>query len=193
MQLVSFSKKPAQFDSIARSDVHQFRRRVRRDHYVYQGNFAGFTIWDVSNPAKPVIAAVVPCITSQGDPSIVGNLLFVSAEGDGQPQRLRRRAACRTRRITWRACASYDVSNPTAPQAHQERADVQRVAHAHRHPRARRTRASSTSTCRGSRARGRRRSSPAARTERIPRTRRTRCIGSTSSRCRSRIPSRPRW
>ena len=27
--------------------------------YVYQGNFAGFSIWDVGNPAKPVNVAVV--------------------------------------------------------------------------------------------------------------------------------------
>ena len=52
-------------------------------HYAYQGNFAGFTVWDVSNPAKPAVASVVQCITSQGDPSIVGNLLFISAEGAG--------------------------------------------------------------------------------------------------------------
>jgi hypothetical protein len=37
----------------------------------------------VSNPVKPKVASVVSCITSQGDPSIVGNLLFVSAEGGG--------------------------------------------------------------------------------------------------------------
>src|SRR5512146_607875 len=72
IRLVSFSPKPPQFDSVAglrfiNSDL------AFRDHYVYQGNFAGFTVWDVKNPAKPVIAAVVPCITAQGDPSIVGH------------------------------------------------------------------------------------------------------------------------
>ena len=35
----------------------------------------GIQIWDVSNPAKPSMVSVVPCITSQGDPSIYGNLL----------------------------------------------------------------------------------------------------------------------
>ena len=53
MRLVSFSKKPAAVRHGARPDVHQLRPRVRHGHYVYQGNFAGFTIWDVSNPAKP--------------------------------------------------------------------------------------------------------------------------------------------
>ena len=73
MRLVSFSKKPAQFDTVRgltfiNSDL------AFGSHYAYQGNFAGFTIWDVSNPAKPVVMSAVDCITSQGDPTIVGNL-----------------------------------------------------------------------------------------------------------------------
>jgi hypothetical protein len=80
MDLVSLTKKPAEFDSVrgltfANSDL------AFRGNYVFQGNFAGFTIWDVSNPAKPVVASVIRCATSQGDPSIYGGLLFVSAEG----------------------------------------------------------------------------------------------------------------
>src|SRR5690242_13496246 len=67
MRLVSFSPKPAEFDTTAgftfiNSDI------AFRDHYVYQGNFAGFMIWDVANKAKPKLVATVPCITSQGDP-----------------------------------------------------------------------------------------------------------------------------
>ena len=82
LKLVSFSKKPPAFDSTAglrfiNSDL------AFRDHYVYQGNFAGFMIWDVKNPAKPVLVATEQCITAQGDPSIVGHLLFISAEGGG--------------------------------------------------------------------------------------------------------------
>ena len=82
MRLVSFSPKPTEFDSTAgltfiNSDL------AFGGNYVYQGNFSGFTIWDVSNPAKPVRVSVYPCVTSQGDPSIYGNLLFISAEGAG--------------------------------------------------------------------------------------------------------------
>jgi hypothetical protein len=82
MRLVSFTPKPAQFDTVRgltfiNSDL------AFGTHYVYQANFAGFTIWDITDPAKPTIASVTECITSQGDPSIVGNLLFISAEGAG--------------------------------------------------------------------------------------------------------------
>ena len=67
MRLVSFSRKPAQFDTtrgltFINSDL------AFGGKYVYQGNFAGFTIWNVSDPAKPQVLYVVSCITSQGDP-----------------------------------------------------------------------------------------------------------------------------
>ena len=58
MRLVSFSPKPAQFDS-ARGLTFINSDLAFGTHYVYQGNFAGFTVWDVSDPAKPVVAAVV--------------------------------------------------------------------------------------------------------------------------------------
>ena len=82
MRLVSFTPKAALFDStrgltFVNSDL------AFKDKYVVQGNFAGFTIWDVSDATRPKLVSTVSCITSQGDPTIVGNLLFVSAEGDG--------------------------------------------------------------------------------------------------------------
>src|SRR5205823_10651818 len=51
MRLVSFTPKPAPFDTVrgltfVNSDL------AFRGNYVYQGNFAGFSIWDVSNPSK---------------------------------------------------------------------------------------------------------------------------------------------
>ena len=82
MRLLATAPKAAAFDSISGLTFVNSDLAFRGDH-VYQGNFAGFTIWDVSNPADPAIVSVVPCITSQGDPTIIGNLLFVSAEGGG--------------------------------------------------------------------------------------------------------------
>ena len=82
MHLVSFSPKPAVFDT-ARGLTFINSDLAFGDKYVYQGNFAGFTIWDVSDPVKPKVVSAVSCITSQGDPSIYGNLLFLSAEGGG--------------------------------------------------------------------------------------------------------------
>jgi hypothetical protein len=82
MRLLSSMPKPVEFDSVRgltfiNSDL------AFRGTTVYQGNFAGFTIWNVADPSHPEMLSVTPCITSQGDPSIIGNLLFVSAEGGG--------------------------------------------------------------------------------------------------------------
>ncbi len=114
MRLVSFSRKGAALDSIRgltfiNSDI------AFRDHYVYQGNFSGFMIWDVKNPAKPVLVSTVACVTSQGDPSIIGHLLFVSAEGGGN------RNDCAKGGVQDPAdhmtgVRIYDVSDPRAPK-----------------------------------------------------------------------------
>ncbi|CAN5891088.1 hypothetical protein BH11GEM2_BH11GEM2_00590 [soil metagenome] len=114
MRLVSFTPKPAEFDTVrgltfVNSDL------AFKGKYVYQGNFAGFSIWDVSAPGRPVKVAVVPCITSQGDPSIYGNLLFISAEGNGN------RNDCGKGGVTnpsehMAGVRIYDVSNPTMPR-----------------------------------------------------------------------------
>jgi hypothetical protein len=114
MRLVSFTPKPAEFDTLAgltfiNSDI------AFRDHYVYQGNFSGFSIWDVKNPAKPERVAVVQCVTSQGDPSIIGNLLFVSAEGGGNRNDCAK-GGVKDPSEHMAGVRIYDVSNPAAPK-----------------------------------------------------------------------------
>ena len=114
MRLVSFSAKPAAFDT-ARGLTFINSDMAFRGHYVYQGNFAGFTIWDVSNPVKPVVAAVVPCITSQGDPSIIGNLLFLSAEGGGNRNDCAK-GGVKDPKDHMAGVRIFDVSDPHAPK-----------------------------------------------------------------------------
>ena len=114
MRLVSNTPKAPGLDStrgltFANSDL------AFKDKYVYQGNFAGFTIWDVSDPAKPTVVSTVQCVTSQGDPSIYGNLLFLSAEGAGN------RNDCGKGGVTdpkdhMAGVRIYDVSNPAQPR-----------------------------------------------------------------------------
>ncbi len=111
---VSFTPKPALFDSTSgltfiNSDL------AFRGTTVYQGNFSGFMIWDVKNPAKPNLLAAVDCVTAQADPSIYGNLLFVSAEGAGN------RIDCKKGGVKdpadhMEGVRIYDVSNPRAPK-----------------------------------------------------------------------------
>ncbi len=115
MHLVSFSPKPPQFDSARGLTFINSDLAFGNSHYAYQGNFAGFTIWDVSNPAKPVVASVVECITSQGDPSIIGNLLFVSAEGAGNRNDCGK-GGVQDPKDHMAGVRIYDVSNPAAPK-----------------------------------------------------------------------------
>jgi len=114
MRLVSWSPKPPELDfaqglTFVNSDL------AFRGNYVYQGNFSGFMIWDVSNPASPVLVNTTVCATDQGDPSIYGNLLFISAESR------RSRNDCGTQGVEDVAdrmlgVRIFDVSNPANPR-----------------------------------------------------------------------------
>jgi hypothetical protein len=114
MRLVSFSPKPAPLDS-ARGLTYINSDLAFRGNTVYQGNFSGFTIWDVSDVAKPVELSTVVCATDQGDPSIYGNLLFISAESP------RSRNDCGTQGVEngadrMRGVRIFDVSDPRTPK-----------------------------------------------------------------------------
>ena len=49
-------------------------------NYVFQGNFNGIQIWDVTNIAKPILKTSMICPGGQGDPSVYGHLMFMSVE-----------------------------------------------------------------------------------------------------------------
>jgi hypothetical protein len=51
--------------------------------YAIQGNYNGFQVWDISNPAQPTLKTSYFCPASQSDVSVYKNLLFVSGEGRG--------------------------------------------------------------------------------------------------------------
>ena len=114
MRLVSWTPKPAAFDTTAglafvNSDL------AFRGNYLYQGNFSGFSIWDISNPASPKMLSAVRCATDQGDPSIYGNLLFISAESP------RSRNDCGMDGVQdgadrMRGVRIFDVSDPRNPK-----------------------------------------------------------------------------
>jgi LVIVD repeat len=60
--------------SFANSDL-----ALRGDH-AFVGNFNGFNIYDISNPAGPALVTSVICPGGQGDMTIYGSLLFMSVE-----------------------------------------------------------------------------------------------------------------
>ncbi len=68
---------PEDFVGVTNSDL------AFKDNYVFQGNYNGVIIWDISDPTAPVLAKEYLCPASQSDVSVYENLLFVSGEGLG--------------------------------------------------------------------------------------------------------------
>jgi hypothetical protein len=51
-----------------------------RGTLVFQGGYNGVQVWDVADPANPVLRSTLVCPGGQGDVSVRGNLLFMSVE-----------------------------------------------------------------------------------------------------------------
>ena len=49
-------------------------------NHLFQGNFYGVNIYDISNPAKTKLLTSLVCPGGQGDVSVYKNLLFMSVE-----------------------------------------------------------------------------------------------------------------
>ena len=49
-------------------------------NHLFQGNFYGMNIYDISDPAKAKLLTTLICPGGQGDPSVYKNLLFMSVE-----------------------------------------------------------------------------------------------------------------
>ena len=49
-------------------------------NHLFQGNFYGVNVWDISDPAKTKLLTSLICPGGQGDVSVYGNLLFMSVE-----------------------------------------------------------------------------------------------------------------
>jgi hypothetical protein len=120
VQLLAHADRPAGFFlptnigslSFANSDL-----AFSGDH-AFVGNFHGFNIYDVSNPAAPVLKTSVVCPGGQGDLSVYGNLLFMSVE------ETRGRIDCGTQGTgsgnvpnpaRFRGVRVFDISNIAAP------------------------------------------------------------------------------
>jgi LVIVD repeat len=75
LRVVSKTQPPADFARSTNSDL------AFSGKYAIQGNYNGWQVWDISNPAQPVLASGFVCPASQSDVSVYGNLLFISGEG----------------------------------------------------------------------------------------------------------------
>ncbi|HEY8793383.1 MAG TPA: hypothetical protein VIM15_00445 [Gemmatimonadaceae bacterium] len=75
LRVVSRTQPSAKFAGITNSDL------AFTGPYAIQGSYAGYQIWDISNPSHPSLKTAYYCPASQSDVSVYKNLLFVSGEG----------------------------------------------------------------------------------------------------------------
>jgi len=76
VRLVSTTPPSEKFAGVTNSDLSFLQ------HYAIQGNYNGFQVWDITNPAAPTLKLGFLCPASQSDVSVYKNLLFVSGEGN---------------------------------------------------------------------------------------------------------------
>ena len=74
LKVVAKAVSPPGFLGITNSDL------AFTGNYAIQGNYNGPVIWDISNPASPVLVTAYTCPASQNDVSVFRDLLFMSAE-----------------------------------------------------------------------------------------------------------------
>ncbi len=81
-------------------------------NYAISGNYRGFGVFDVSDPANPTLVTTVNCIGGQGDPSVYGNLLFISVESTSA------RVDCTadSTQPVFRGVRIFDISDINNPQ-----------------------------------------------------------------------------
>ncbi len=111
LKLVSQTPSPEDFVGAMNTDL------AFKDNYVIQGNYNGFVVWDITNPAQPELVVEFLCPASQSDVSVYGDLLFVSGEGTSG------RLDCGTQGVDSRVSADrlrgiriFDISDIKNPQ-----------------------------------------------------------------------------
>lgn len=83
--------------------------------YLVQGNYAGFSIWDIADPAAPTLVSAVSCPGGQGDISTVGDLLLIAIDETMSDD------SCAAARVpeteeNWEGLRVFDISDPAAPR-----------------------------------------------------------------------------
>jgi hypothetical protein len=82
--------------------------------YLIQGNFDGFSVWDIKDPSNPTLASAVECAGGQGDVSVAGNLVILSVDETMSSDR------CDAGRVAetanhWDGLRIFDISDPVHP------------------------------------------------------------------------------
>ncbi|KNX38274.1 LVIVD repeat-containing protein [Luteipulveratus halotolerans] len=82
----------------------------------FVGNYNGFTIFDVSNPAQPKTLSQVLCPGSQNDVSVSGNLLYLSTDSSRSDDSCSSTSQSATIKDSWEGIKIFDISDVTNPK-----------------------------------------------------------------------------
>ncbi|MEO8041835.1 MAG: hypothetical protein ABI646_04405 [Acidobacteriota bacterium] len=74
------SKMPKPFQLVLAQLAFANSDLAFQGNHLFQGNFYGINIYDISDPAKGTLVTSIVCPGGQGDPSVYKNLLFMSVE-----------------------------------------------------------------------------------------------------------------
>ena len=111
MKVVAKAVSPEGFLGITNSDL------AFTGKYAIQGNYNGPVIWDISNPAKPVMVTAFVCPASQNDISVYKNLMFMSAEANnGRIDCLPGGVPDTVSAIRFRGVRVFDITDITKPR-----------------------------------------------------------------------------
>jgi hypothetical protein len=132
LELLAHRNKPAGFFNPANPGDFGFVNSdlAFQGDFAFVGNFNGFQIYDISDPANPTLRTAVVCPGGQGEVSVYGNLLFMSAE------ETRSRTDCGSPAVPsgdplrFRGVRIFDISNLDSPQ---QVATVQTCRGSHTH------------------------------------------------------------
>lgn len=85
--------------------------------YAYQGNYDGFTVYDISKPRKPQVVSQVLCPGGQGDISVSpdGDLLFMSVDYERTDDSCHSESGSPDDKNVWEGMRVFDISDPSNP------------------------------------------------------------------------------
>ncbi|MEV8432548.1 LVIVD repeat-containing protein [Streptomyces chartreusis] len=84
--------------------------------YAFAGNYDGFRVFDISNPAAPTTVAQVLCPGSQNDISVSGNLLFLSTDSSRSDSSCNSTTQPVTEKSSWEGMKVFDISDKRNPK-----------------------------------------------------------------------------
>jgi hypothetical protein len=84
--------------------------------YAFAGNYDGFTVYDLSDPANPEQVVQVYCPGGQNDISVYKNILVLSTDSSRSDDSCSSTTLPATEKEAWEGIKVWDISNPLAPE-----------------------------------------------------------------------------